>query len=192
MDVALSILAGLGLSAACGFRVFVPIFAASLASMVGLYTPSPDFAWMASPVAVFAFGSATLFEIAAYYIPYVDHLFDIVATPAAVLAGILIAAAEFGEMNPLLKWTLATIAGGSIAGAIQLGTVALRGLSLGSTAGATNFIVSTLEIFGAVLMSALAILLPVVGVAAIVFLLAASLWTISRRRKLPPPKPSQQ
>jgi hypothetical protein len=185
MDVALSILAGLGLSAACGFRVFVPIFAASLAAMFGYYTPADDFIWIASPVAVIAFGSATLFEIAAYYIPYVDHLFDAVATPAAVLAGILISAAEFGEIQPFLKWTLAVIAGGGIAGAIQIGTVALRGFSLATSAGGTNFIVSTLEIIGAIIMSAVAILFPVVALVLIIFFVASAIWTVRNRKNQP-------
>jgi len=65
-------------------------------------------------------------------------------------------------MSPLLRWSLALIAGGSIAGIIQLSTVTLRGTSTLTTAGLGNFIVSTLELIMSVATTILAIALPIV------------------------------
>ena len=115
----LSILAALGLAAACGFRVFVPLFVVSLASRAGALDLSSGFAWIGSTPAVVCFGTATLLEVLAYYVPVIDNLLDSVATPAAVVAGVVVAAAVMTDIDPWLKWTLATVAGGGLAAAVQ-------------------------------------------------------------------------
>ena len=86
-QVLLSVAVGLGLAAACGFRVFLPLFMISLTSHLGFLKLAGTFEWMSSWPALIAFGSATLLEIGAYYIPFIDNLLDSVATPAAILAG---------------------------------------------------------------------------------------------------------
>ena len=65
-----------------------------------------------------AFGTATIFEIGAYYIPLLDHLMDTLTTPAAVVAGTIMTASLVTDLSPFLKWTLALIAGGGVAGLV--------------------------------------------------------------------------
>ena len=79
----LSLLIGLGLSASCGFRIFVPPFIISLAALGGHLELSENFAWMATLPAVLALGTAVALEVAAYYLPLVDNLLDTIAAPAA-------------------------------------------------------------------------------------------------------------
>src|SRR5712664_1230066 len=110
METVLSICLGIGLSAACGFRVFVPLLIMSIASLSGHLTPAHGFEWIGSYPALVAFSVATALEIAGYYIPWVDHLLDTIASPAAIIAGTIITASMVGGMSPLLKWTLAVIA----------------------------------------------------------------------------------
>ena len=74
LDTVLSVLVGVGLSAACGFRVFVPLLVMSIASLSGHLTLSPGFQWIATYPALIAFALATILEIAGYYIPWVDHI----------------------------------------------------------------------------------------------------------------------
>ena len=88
MDWLLPIFIGIGLSAACGFRVFVPLLIMSIAARSGFLHLSPGFEWIGTDAAMIAFGIATLLEIGGYFIPWVDNLLDTIATPAAVLAGI--------------------------------------------------------------------------------------------------------
>jgi hypothetical protein len=71
------------------------------------------------------------------------------------------------QISPFLKWTLALIAGGGIAGLVQGSTVALRAKSSVTTAGTGNVIVATLELIGAVIIAVMAILLPLVCLAMI-------------------------
>jgi len=177
MEFILPILIGVGLSAACGFRVFLPLLALSLANQLGLLSLSPGFEWIGSDTATAAFAVAAILEISGYFIPWVDHLLDSIATPAAVLAGVLAMASLLGDFSPLLRWSLAIIAGGGAAGLIQASTVALRGLSLTTTGGLANPFFALLETLGAAGLSLFAILIPIV---ALVLVVALILFVLSR------------
>src|SRR5438445_1621214 len=148
MEPVLSLLIGIGLSAACGFRVFVPLLVVSIASRTGHLHLSHGFEWMGSDAALIAFAAATVLEIAGYYIPWVDNLLDTIASPAAVVAGTLITASLVTDISPFLKWTLAVIAGGGAAGLIQGTTVVARGASSTGTGGLANPLLATAELGG--------------------------------------------
>jgi uncharacterized protein DUF4126 len=165
----LGIAVGFGLSAACGFRVFVPLLVMNLASLAGQLHLSLGFAWIGSYYATVAFSTASVVEVLGYYIPWLDHVLDIVATPAAIIAGTITTASLVTDISPFLKWTLALIAGGGIAGLVQGTTVALRAKSSVSTAGIGNPIISTLELVGSIITALLAILAPILCLALIAF-----------------------
>ncbi len=178
----LSIALGLGLAAACGFRVFVPLLAMGVAVRSGHLAVSPGFAWVGSDAALIAFGVATVCEIAGYYIPWVDNLLDTVATPTAVVAGMLAAASVMTHMDPLLRWTVAVLAGGGVATAVQSVTVAGRQLSSLTTLGLGNPILATLETVSSAVLAVLAILVPVLALllVALLFVLAVR-WVLLRQ-----------
>lgn len=185
----LSILVGVGLSAACGFRIFVPLLVMNLAAMSGHLHLAQGFQWLGTYPATIAFSVATCLEIAGYYIPWVDHLLDTMATPAAVVAGTIVSASMVADMSPFLKWTLAVIAGGGAAGLIQGTTVVTRGASTAATGGLGNPVVATLELAGAVITSLMALLAPVAVVALIavvLFILARALVRRSRSLQTAP------
>lgn len=169
-----SILIGLGLAAACGFRVFVPLLVMSLASRaeVGLLSLGDNFDWIASTPALLAFGAATLLEIAGYYIPWVDNLLDAIATPTAIVAGILVtASAMTGDVNPFFKWTLAVLAGGGTTAVFQGITATARQLSSFTTGGLGNPILATAEAGGSAILAVLAITLPILAILLVITLL---------------------
>ncbi|SEL94153.1 protein of unknown function [Syntrophus gentianae] len=161
MENLLGIMIGVGLSAACGFRVFVPLLVMNLAILSGHLHPSPEFAWIGTPYATLAFTTATVAEIVGYYIPWFDSILDAIATPAAVIAGTVTTVSMVTDLSPFLKWTLAIIAGGGIAGLVQGSTVALRLKSSLATAGAGNPWIATLELAGAIIIAILAIVVPI-------------------------------
>jgi hypothetical protein len=173
MDTVLSILIGIGLSAACGFRVFVPLLIMSLASRasVGHLELGPSFAWVGSTPALIAFAVATVLEIAGYYIPWVDNLLDAAATPTAIVAGILVTASAAGDMSSFLRWSLAILAGGGTAAVFQGITATARQISSFTTGGMGNPVIATVEAGGSAILSVLAITLPVVAVAVVFGLL---------------------
>jgi len=192
METMLSICVGIGLSAACGFRVFVPLLVMNLAAHSGHLTLAHGFEWIASYPALVAFSVATGLEVAAYYVPWVDHFLDIIATPTAVIAGTLVTASLVTPFSPFLKWTLAAIAGGGAAGIVQAATVTARGASTVTTAGLGNPIIATLELAGSIVTSILAIVAPVLAVglfAGLLFICARKLFQKFRSSHPSPIKP---
>jgi len=183
METVFSILAGLGLAAACGFRVFVPLWVASVAVHAGYLNPAPEFAWLGTMPAIVTFGLATLMEVGAYYVPWLDHALDTLASPASVVAGALIAASVAVDMDPFARWTLAIIAGGGLAATVQAGTVAARGLSFSSTAGLANPAVATAELAGALATSAISVVAPGLAIVGLLALGAILITAWSRRRR---------
>ncbi len=185
METILGLCIGIGLSAACGFRVFVPLLVMSVASLVGWFEPMQGFEWLAMPSVCIALAVATVCEIAAYYVPWVDNILDTVATPAAMVAGTLTTmAVSSGEMSQFASWAAAIIVGGGTAGAVQMSTVAVRGLSTATTGGLANPVVSTGEWIGALLLSILSFLVPVlVVIVAVIALIWAVRWIRIKRQQ---------
>jgi len=183
MEWVLGAAIGIGLAAACGFRIFVPPLVLSIAALSGHLYLAPGFEWMGTWTALTAFAVATALEIAGYYIPWVDNLLDTAATPIAVVAGVVTAASCITDVSPLLKWTLAVIAGGGAAGLVQVLTVKTRALSSLFTGGLANWVVSTVETVCAGFVSVLVVLVPVLALILLSAFLAATLgWTTRSAR----------
>lgn len=195
IETAGSILVGIGLAAACGFRVFVPLLVLSIAARAGEVPLAPDFEWVASLPALIALATATVAEIGAYYIPWLDHALDAVATPAAMLAGVVATAAVVPDLPPVLRWGLAVVAGGGIAGTVQGATVLTRLKSGAMTAGLANPVVASVELAGSIVTSVLAVVLPLLALALIIGLLVWMYRTSRRlffgRGSVPPPAPGK-
>jgi hypothetical protein len=168
LDLALSIALGVGLAAATGFRVFIPLLVMSVAAHLGYLPLGESFAWLATTSALIMLSIAALVEILAYYIPGVDNLLDTLATPGAVLAGIIVSAAVMSDMPPMIKWTLAIIAGGGAAGITQGATALLRAHSTAFTAGIGNPVIATAELGGALIISLVALAAPFIALALVV------------------------
>ena len=168
LDLALSVALGIGLAAATGFRLFLPLLVLSVAAYTGHANLNESFAWLATPAAVIMLGTAAIVEIAAFYIPGVDNLLDTVATPGAVVAGTIASAAVMTDLPPMLKWTAAIIAGGGVAGITQGLTAILRAKSTVFTGGLGNSTVATAELGSATLISILALAAPLAALALVV------------------------
>lgn len=170
----ISLFVGIGLAAATGFRVFLPIFFLSLGSYMGWFPLDESYAWVGGLPAVIATGMATLFEILAYYIPFVDNILDSITVPLATVAGSLLFATQFTEVSSWIQWSLALIAGGGTAATISSVFAGTRAASSGTTAGLANPVISTVETIGSTIMSILAIFLPILaGILVIVILYLA-------------------
>ncbi len=180
---------GIGLSAACGFRVFLPLLALSIGSRWGGIPLASGFEWIATWPALIALTTATGLEIAAYYLPWVDNLLDTITTPSAVIAGTVVSASTLTSFSPFYQWSFALIAGGGLAGMIQGGTVLMRGASSVATVGLGNFLVATLEWIGALVLSLFALLLPLLLLGVLVLVALIFLWRAIRKKSVTPPSP---
>ncbi len=186
-DLALSIALGVGLAAAVGFRVFLPLLVVSIAAYSGNLPLSDGFAWLGTLPVIAMLGVAALAETLAYYIPGVDNLLDTLATPAAFLAGIVVSAAVMADLPPMVKWTTAIIAGGGAAGLTQSATALLRLNSTTFTGGLGNPIIATAEFGGALLVALLALIAPLLGLALVIlFCWLAARFARRMLRRTPP------
>ncbi|WP_433626045.1 DUF4126 domain-containing protein [Chryseobacterium cucumeris] len=154
---------GIGLAAATGFRVFLPMFIVSLASYFNWIPMNEHFEWLAGLPTLITTGIATIIEILAYYIPFVDHLLDTVSIPMATVAGSILFASQFADLGTFPQWALALIAGGGTAATISSGFAGIRAASTATTGGLGNSMVGTTETAGAGIMSVLAMAAPVIA-----------------------------
>ncbi len=162
---------GIGLAAATGFRVFMPMFAVSLASYLGWIPMNESFEWLAGLPTLITTGIAMVAEILAYYIPFIDHLLDTISVPLATIAGSVMFASQFADIGTFPQWALALIAGGGTAAAISSGFAGTRAASTATTGGLGNSVVATTETAGAGIMSFLALAAPVIAFIAAVALI---------------------
>ena len=162
-ETIISICLGIGLAASVGFRVFLPLFALSLAAYFNIWELNESWLWIGSLTAVITLGVATLVEISGYYIPFVDNLLDTIAIPLATIAGTAVMVSTVSDLSPVITWALAIIAGGGTATAIKTASGATRLKSSVSTAGLGNPLVTTVETGTSIIMSIVSIFLPIVA-----------------------------
>jgi hypothetical protein len=177
------IVTGIALSAAAGFRIFVPILVTATAAKFELIQLSDDFLWLAGWPALLVLGVATLTELLAYYLPAVDHALDLIGAPAAVLAGTLLTASLVIGIDEWLRWPLAIIAGGGAAGTLHAGKSLARGFTTLTTAGLLNPVLATSELLASLATAALALIVPIAVIAALLALCAFLLLRTWRKRK---------
>lgn len=169
-ETIISIFLGIGLAASVGFRVFLPLFALSLAGYYNIIPLNESWTWVASSTALITLGVATILEIFAYYIPWFDNLLDTIAVPLAAIAGTAVMVSTIADLSPVITWALAIIAGGGTATAIKGTTASARLTSTTTTAGVANPLISTVETGTSVMMSAFSIFLPIVAIVLVVLI----------------------
>lgn len=187
METLLSLCLGIGLAAACGFRIFAPLLVMSIAVHSGHLSLAGGFEWIGSRPALIAFAVATVLEVLAYYVPWLDNLLDTAAVPIAIVAGVVVTASVVTDVSPLMRWTLAAIAGGGAAGATQGLTTFARTVSSVTTGGLGNPVVSTVEAGGSLALSAVSLLAPFLAVVLLIAGGTAALVMLLRWRRAPQP-----
>ncbi|AZA52566.1 DUF4126 domain-containing protein [Chryseobacterium sp. G0201] len=181
----LSAFIGIGLAAATGFRVFLPMFAVSLASYLHWIPTNESFEWLSGLPTLITTGIATIAEILAYYIPIIDHLLDTISVPMATVAGSVLFASQFADLGTFPQWALALIAGGGTAATISSGFAGLRAASTATTGGLGNSVVGTTETAGAGIMTVLAMAMPILaGICAIILVVLVFVYGRKAWRKL--------
>ncbi|NQZ45028.1 MAG: DUF4126 domain-containing protein [Flavobacteriaceae bacterium] len=179
-ETVLSIFLGVGLAASAGFRVFLPLFALSLAAYFDVWELNESWQWIGSLAAVLTLGIATLVEIFAYFIPWVDNALDTIALPLAAIAGTAVMVSTIADLDPVITWSLAIIAGGGTASAIKGANAAGRLTSTATTGGVANPVVATVETGTAVAVTTASIFAPIIA-AVLVIVILIVIFRIYRR-----------
>ncbi|WP_084158156.1 DUF4126 domain-containing protein [Gaetbulibacter saemankumensis] len=159
----ISVFLGIGLAASVGFRVFLPLLVLSLASYFEVWELNTSWEWLGSEIALIILSVATMVEISAYFIPYLDNLLDSISVPLAAFAGVVIMLSVVSDLSPAITWALAIIAGAGTATTVSGSSSTTRLVSTGVTGGVTNPMVSLVETISAFVLSILSIFLPVIA-----------------------------
>jgi hypothetical protein len=181
MEYALSIVIGIALSATAGFRVFVPFLVISAANLAGWLELTDSFAWIGTYPALVAFAVATVVEILAYFIPWVDNVLNAISVPASLVAGTVLTYAFISDMGPGLAWFISVIAGGGASLLTRAASNVAHAASTTTTGGTANPVLSFFESLGTFLMSIITIIAPFV---AAILLLLILYWAVGMYRRL--------
>ena len=205
-SILVAVCMGLGLAAAAGFRVFVPLFLGGLAlrfnvgdvnqwlhlfgTLAGLDAPIAGAAaesWLASTPALVTFGVATTLEVLAYKIPILDHILDAMGAPVALGAGAILASQFLVPLDGgMIPKVLAIVAGAGTAGIVHGSTAMLRVLSTKTTGGLANPVVSFLELVASTVTTIISLFLPVLALVSLILVFALLFWLAKKVRKKQP------
>jgi hypothetical protein len=194
MAIFWALCAGLGLAAACGLRVFLPLFVAAIAVRADLLAVGESFEWLGSNAAIVLFGTATVVEVVGFLVPWVDHALDLLAAPLAAVAGavlmtsqLLMAVPAGAEgvaeplLHPALAWSLGIIVGATTASGVEAASIAGRLSSSVLTIGWLNPIYGMVETGLSLVVTLMAVWVPIVaGILVLLFLpvLLIAVWRI--------------
>ncbi len=172
----------IALAASAGLRAWLPLLLAGGLARWGVLDLGSSFQFLGSNKALILFGVATAIELIGDKVPAVDHALDVIGTPLRPAAGALLAASVLGTVSdPLTSIVLGTAVGAPSALVPHAAKSALRVASSATTAGLANPLLSLLEDVISVVTFVLAILAPLVVIAALgLTLYLASRWL--RRR----------
>ena len=174
---------GFGLAATVGLRTFLPLLAAGLLARFGYVDLGSSFEWMARTPALVVFGSAVIFEILADKVPGLDHLLHLAESFVKPVAGTLVAASLFTNLDPMTAVVLGLVGGGTIAGAVHVAKGTTRAASTVLTGGLGNPVLSIFDDVLAIGGIILAFLAPIIAAIIVIILVIGVLRLITKRRR---------
>ncbi|WP_404313430.1 DUF4126 domain-containing protein [Agrococcus terreus] len=192
----LELLTGAGLAAAAGMNAYVPLLVVGLAARLlpdVLQLPE-GWAWLSSWWVIGIIAVLLVVEVVADKVPAVDSVNDVLQTLVRPAAGGLVfgssttastvAVSDPAEFFASNQW-VPIVLGAVIALVVHAGKTALRPAANVATGGAAAPVVSTIEDAGAVGLSVLALVAPILVLVVLVLLglFAWSLVRTARRRR---------
>lgn len=182
---------GTGLAASAGLNAYIPLLTMGL---LARYTDAIDLpsgsAWLSNGWTLTILAILLAIEVVADKIPVVDHVNDMVQTFVRPTAGGLafgtgsasetVTVTDPGAFFTSNQW-VPIVAGVMIALVVHGVKSAARPVVNTATAGFGAPVASTAEDIGSVIMSVLAIVLPVLVLIGLVVLVWAAVWVVRRR-----------
>lgn len=162
-------LAALGLSGAAGLNAWLPLVLTGYAARWGLVELDGQVAELAETPWLITVTAAFVLDLVGDKLPGVDHVLHVIGTAVHPAAGAVVAGGQAGADLP--PW-IVLLSGAVVSGTIHAARAALRPGSTVLTAGFGNPVVSAVEDTGSLVLSLVALLLPLLAALAVVILLA--------------------
>ncbi|MCM6774612.1 DUF4126 domain-containing protein [Nocardia sp. CDC159] len=185
-----AVLGAFGLSGAAGLNAWLPLLVVGVADRLGWVDLGGSYGWLSSTPALIGVGVLFLLDLVGDKIPAVDSVLHGIGTLVAPVSGAILFTAEAG-MSANLSPVAAAVLGAVTAGGVHAGRAVARPFVTGTTAGVGNPVVSTAEDGTSLVLTILALAVPVVAFVAVLVLLAglgwlalrAGRWLRGRRRR---------
>ncbi|MBW6438956.1 DUF4126 domain-containing protein [Actinoplanes hulinensis] len=189
----LEALTGTGLAASAGLNAYIPLLTMGLLARYtdAIELPS-NWAWVSNGWTLTILAVLLAVEVVADKVPVVDHVNDVVQTFVRPTAGGLafgagsssetVTVADPGAFFGSHQW-MPIAAGVMIALCVHGVKSASRPVVNATTGGLGAPVASTAEDIGSVVMSVLAIVLPVLVLGVLGVLVWAAVWVVRRRRR---------
>ncbi|GAB2573572.1 hypothetical protein Aab01nite_20130 [Paractinoplanes abujensis] len=189
----LEALTGTGLAASAGLNAYIPLLTMGV---LARYTDTIDLPigwdWLSNGWTLLILALLLAIEVVADKVPVVDHVNDVVQTVVRPTAGGLafgagsssetVTVSDPGSFFGSHQWV--PIAVGVVIALVVHGVKASsRPVVNATTAGFGAPVASTAEDIGSVVMSVLAILLPVLVLVGLLVMVLAGVWVVRRRRR---------
>ena len=189
----LEALTGTGLAASAGLNAYIPLMIMGLlARFTGAINLPQGWEWLGNGWVLAILTALLAVEVVADKVPVVDHVNDVVQTVVRPTAGGIVFGAGSSSQTATVtdparffgshQW-VPIAAGVIVALCVHSVKAASRPVVNATTAGLGAPVASTAEDFTSVVLSLLAILLPVLVLLGIVLLVVAAVWVIRRRRR---------
>jgi hypothetical protein len=189
----LEALTGTGLAASAGLNAYIPLLIMGLMARFtdAIALPS-GWQWLSHGWVIAILALLLAVEVVADKVPMVDHVNDIVQTVIRPTAGGIVFGAGSSSQTATVtdpgsffsshQW-VPIAAGVLIAFCVHGAKAATRPVVNATTAGFGAPVASTVEDFSSIVMSLLAILLPILVLLGLVLLVSTVIWAFRRRRR---------
>jgi hypothetical protein len=188
----LEALTGTGLAASAGLNAYIPLMIMGLlARFTDAINLPQGWEWLSNGWVLAILTVLLAIEVVADKIPIVDHLNDVVQTVVRPTAGGIVFGAGSSSQTATVtdpgtffgshQW-VPIVSGVIIALTVHGVKAASRPVINATTAGFGAPVASTAEDLGSIVMSLLAILLPILVLLGLVLLVSSAIWVIRRRR----------
>jgi amino acid transporter len=189
----LEALTGTGLAASAGLNAYIPLMIMGLLSRFTDAINLPHgWEWLSNGWVLAILTVLLAIEVVADKVPIVDHVNDIVQTVVRPTAGGIVFGAGSSSQTATVtdpgtffgshQW-VPIAAGVIIAFTVHGVKAAARPVINATTAGFGAPVASTAEDIGSIVMSLLAILLPILVLLGLVLMVSSTIWVIRRRRQ---------
>jgi LPXTG-motif cell wall-anchored protein len=189
----LEALTGSGLAASAGLNAYIPLLTMGLLARFTDTIELPGgWQWLSNGWVMLILAVLLAVEVVADKVPVVDHVNDVVQTVVRPTAGGLafgagsssetVTVSDPGAFFGSHQW-VPVAAGVLIALCVHGLKAASRPVVNATTAGVGAPVASTAEDFTSIVLSVLAILLPVLVLLGLVLLVLAAVWVFRRRRR---------
>lgn len=189
----LEALTGTGLAASAGLNAYIPLLIMGLLSrFTSAITLPHGWEWLSNGWVLAILTVLLAIEVVADKVPLIDHANDIVQTVVRPTAGGIVFGAgssshtatvtDPGKFFGSHQW-IPIVAGVLIALSVHTVKAAARPVINATTAGVGAPVASTAEDIGSIVLSLLAVLLPILVLLGLILLVSSAIWVVHRRRQ---------